>query len=83
MNAAQIRLELLEKIEPMTIPQLKEFYGFFQNYFNNKDIAEGWDNLTTLHKAKIEQGIAQADAGNTKPLREVTSRLRQKYKLNG
>jgi hypothetical protein len=83
MNAAEIRSELLKKIDAMSITQLKEFYGLFQNYFFGNDILDEWDSMTAQQKAKIEKGIAQADHGNTKPLNEVTTRLRRKYKLNG
>ncbi len=83
MNSAEIKSDLLKRIEGMSIAQLKEFYGLFQNYFNSKNNVEEWDKMTAQQKAKIERGIAQADAGNTKPLNEVTSRLRQKYGLNG
>jgi hypothetical protein len=82
MNAAEIRTDLLNKIETMNIAQLKEFYGLLHNYFNSS-ADEEWNNLTAPQKAKIEKGIAQADAGITKPIQEVTSRLRHKYGLNG
>jgi len=83
MNATEIRSELLKKIDAMSIAQLKEFYGLFQNYFTGSDIAEEWRAMPAPQKAKIEKGITQADAGNTKPLNVVTTRLRQKYGLNG
>ena len=83
MSAAEIRTDLLKKIETMSPSRLKEFYGLFQNYSNSNDTPEEWTIMTALQKAKIEKGIAQADAGITRPLNEVTARLRQKYGLNG
>ena len=83
MNAAEIKWDLLRKIETMSITQLKEFYGVLQNHFNSNDSAEEWSSMTTQQKAKIEKGIAQADAGMTKPLNEITSRLRQEYGMHG
>jgi hypothetical protein len=83
MNAAEIRSDLFKKMETMSLPQLKEFYGIFQNFFNSNEGAEEWGSMTAQQKAKIEKGIAQADAGAVKPLSEVTSRLRQKHRLHG
>ena len=83
MSAAEIRTDLLKKIETMSPSRLKEFYGLFQHYSNSHDTPEEWTIMTALQKAKIEKGIAQADAGITRPLNEITMRLRQKYGLNG
>ncbi len=79
MNAAEIRSDLFKKIETMNLPQLKEFYGVLQNYFNSGDLHHEWASMTGQQKAKIERGIAQADAGRVKPVEEVTARLRKKY----
>jgi len=83
MSAAEIRTDLLKKIETKSPSRLNEFYGLFQNYSDSHDTPEEWAAMTALQKAKIEKGIAQADAGITRPLNEVTARLRQKYGLNG
>ena len=82
MNSAEIRSDLLKKIGTMSVAQLKEFYSVVQNYFNSNEIAEGCIKMTVSQKEKIEKGIVQADAGNTKPLSEITNRLRQKHRLN-
>ncbi len=82
MKTADIRLDLVQKIEKMSGQQLKDIYGLLQNYFNSEDSIEEWDLLTAQQKEKIEIGIRQADAGQTKPINEVTGRLRRKYGLN-
>ena len=61
MSAAEIKADLLKKIERMSPSLLKEFYGLFQNYLNSNDTPEEWTTMTALQKAKIEKGIAQAD----------------------
>ena len=83
MKGAEIKLDLLRKIEELNVRQLKEVYGLFQNYFNSNEHVEDWVNLTSAQKEKIEKGIKQADANITKSLTEVTTRLRRKYGFNG
>ncbi len=82
MNSAEIRSDLLNKIEHSSVHQLKEIYGLLQNYFNGSGTEE-WDQLSSYQKEKIEKGIREADKGITKPLNEVTARLRRKYASNG
>ena len=83
MNAAALRLDLLHKIEGLNATELKDIYGLLQNYFNNKDDTEEWGSLTQTQQEKITTGLAQADAGETRPLNDVMTRLRSKYRLNG
>ena len=83
MKAAELRSDLLHKIEELNFHQLKDIYGLFQNYLNGKESVEDWDQLTLPQRQKIEAGVKQANAGQTKPLTEVTARLRKKYGLNG
>lgn len=82
MKAAELRSDLLHKIEELNFNQLKDIYGLFQNYLNSKESVEDWDELTLPQQEKIKAGIEQANAGNTKPVAEVISRLRQKYGLS-
>ncbi len=49
--------------------------------FSN-DAVEDWHKLTPTQQEKIKAGIEQTNAGNTKPVAEVISRLRQKYGLS-
>ena len=83
MKAAELRSDLLHKIEGLNFHQLKDIYGLFQNYLNSNESMEEWDQLTLPQRLKIEEGIQQANAGRTKPVTEVTARLRKKYGLNG
>lgn len=83
MKASEIKIDIVKKIEGLNMHQLKEIYGLFQNYFNSTDSVEEWDKLNSGQKGKIKEGIKQADANMTKPIAEVTGRLRRKYGLNG
>ena len=78
MKGAEIKLDLLRKMEGLNVRQLKEVYGLLQNYFNSNETVEEWVSMTSAQKEKIEKGIKQADANITKPLAEVTTRLRRK-----
>ena len=83
MKVAELRSDLLHKIEGLDAHQLKDVYGLIQNYFNAGDSTEEWHQLPPSFKEKIDHSIAQANTGNSKPLSEVTARLRRKYKING
>jgi predicted transcriptional regulator len=83
MKAAELRSDLLHKIEGLNLHQLKDVYGLFQNYINGQESVEDWDQLTLAQRQEIEVGIRQANAGQTTPLSEVTAGLRKKYGLNG
>jgi len=82
MNTAEIKSDLHQKIEGLNPRQLNEVFGLFQNYLNGTEDSEQWEKLGPLQQ-KIEESIKQADAGKTRPLNEVTSRLRKKYNLVG
>ncbi len=83
MNVAEIKIDLHEKIEHVDSNQLKEIYGLLINYFNGQESLEEWGTLTDSHKEAINEGLAQAEAGDDEPVSELTKRLRDKYGLNG
>ena len=83
MKATELRSDLQKKIEAMNAHQLKEVYALFLNYYNSKENTEEWAELPDWQKEKISAGILQANTNMTKPLSEVTARLRKKYGLNG
>ena len=83
MEAKAIKVDLIDIIQHADDSQLKEIYGLITNYFNGQDSIEEWDSLPELHQKLILKGLEQADAGLTKPVKEVTARLKAKYGLNG
>jgi len=84
MEAAELKIELIDKIEHADFNQLREISGLLINYFNSKyDPTEGWDSLPEYQQRQILIGLEQADAGLGTPFNEVTQQLREKYKLNG
>ncbi|HVV55637.1 MAG TPA: hypothetical protein VHC47_09950 [Mucilaginibacter sp.] len=79
----EIRTDLHEKIEHADGKQLEEIYGLLMNYFNGQYSIEERDTLTANQKEAINEGLAQAEAGEDEPVSELTNRLRSKYGLNG
>lgn len=83
MKTAEIRTDLLKKIDGLNASQLKEVYGLVQNYFSRDVDVEEWDLLTPAQKTKINKGIEQANANLGSPLADVMLRIRSKHGLNG
>jgi len=83
MKAAEIKVDLYEKIEHADFKQLKELYGLITNYFNSSQSDEEWRSLSDPQKKKITQGLEQADAGLGTSAKEVIKGAREKYGLNG
>jgi hypothetical protein len=83
MNAAELKLDLHDKIDHADSKQLREIYGLLINYFNGQTSVEEWDTLTDSQKDAINEGLAQAEAEQDEPVSELTRRLRSKYGLNG
>lgn len=83
MKAAEIKVDLFIKVDSLKPNQLKQVYGIVQNYLNGLNNVEEWEHLSCIQKQKLEEGIEQSNQGLTRPLLEITTRLRKKYKLNG
>jgi predicted transcriptional regulator len=82
MKTVEIKSTLHQKIDSLSSRELNEFYGLFQNYLNGNDDVEEWHNLTVSQQDKIKVSLQEANNGKTKPVSEVTSRLRKKYTAN-
>jgi hypothetical protein len=83
MKTVEIKSHILHGINGLNSRQLNEVYGLFQNYLNSNDDTEEWDNLSSQQQDKIMAGLEQANANKTKPVGEITARLRKKYGTNG
>lgn len=83
MKAAEIKLDLYDKIEHADFEQLKELYGLITNYFNGTKAVEDWELLSESQKKKINQSLEQADAGLGTPAKEAIKKVREQYGLNG
>jgi predicted transcriptional regulator len=58
---------------------LKEIYGLITNHFNGNEAIEEWDLIPGAHKAQIEKGLEQAEAGLGTSLKDVNESLMAKY----
>lgn len=83
MKTTEIRTDLLKKIDELNASQLKDVYGLVQNYFSSTVDTEEWDLLSPVQRAKINKGVAQANANLGSPLADVMLRIRSKHGLNG
>lgn len=83
MKAAEIKLDLYDKIEHADFEQLKELYGLITNYFNGTEAVEDCELLSESQKKKINQSLEQADAGLGAPAKEAIKKVREQYGLNG
>ncbi len=89
-SAATMRKD--SKTRDLTAQQLAFLDEERRKHFNGESKSYSWDEVKNLIRKKRvsndavedwdETGIAQANAGNTKPVEEVIARLRQKYGLN-
>ncbi len=83
MKEAELKIDLHNKIEHADSKQLREIYGLLINYFNGQESDAGWDSLPESHQRQILKGLKEVDAGLGIPAKEVSNRLREKYRLNG
>jgi hypothetical protein len=80
MEEPALKVDLIDKIEHADFNQLRELYGLITNYFNGNQSTEEWDLLPESHKRQITKGLKEANAGLGIPAKEVSKRLREKYK---
>jgi len=83
MEEATLKIELIDKIEHADFKQLQEIHGLITNYFNSQGAIGEWDSLSDYRKERIARSIEQANAGNYESAKEVSVRIRNKYRLNG
>ena len=81
METAELKTELLDKIEHADEVQIKELYGLFINYLNGNETIEEWDTLSVLQQNRIEESLRQADAGLAIPASEAIRKAKAKYGL--
>jgi predicted transcriptional regulator len=76
MSIAELKLELIKKINELPENQLKDVHGILSNYLNNN--ADFWDNLDQKEKESIEAGLKDIEEGNVVPHEEVMKKLKAK-----
>jgi hypothetical protein len=74
MEAAELKVDLHEKIEHADAVQLQEIYGLLTNYFNGNESTEEWDSLSEAQKNRTIQSLELEDAGLGESLIEVNKR---------
>lgn len=79
MNSAEIKIDLLRKLDGLKGKNLKEAYGILLNFINSGSNISEWENLSTEQKEAIQIGIQQLDNGEGKDHSQVMSNLRNKF----
>lgn len=78
MDIQAEKLNLIKWLTDVNEPSvIKQFIALKQ-----KQQVDWWDEISDEEKAAIEEGLAQAEAGQDEPVEELTKRLRNKYGLN-
>ncbi|MFD0763591.1 hypothetical protein ACFQZI_01915 [Mucilaginibacter lutimaris] len=83
MSTAELKSELIDRIEHADDVQVKQLYGLMLNYFNGHNDIEEWDMLPKYQQDRLNKSLEQADAGLVKPLGDVTKKIREKFGLDG
>ena len=55
MSAAELKSDLLLKMEQLNARQLRDVYGFIENYLNGADNADEWAHLSHSQKAGLKK----------------------------
>lgn len=80
MSTAEMKLDLMRKIDNLNDNQLKDAQNYFQYQFDGNDHDE-WDNLDPQLKAKIEQGLEELAHGDVYSAESVVNEVKSKYGL--
>ena len=75
MEVAEIKNDLIERIEHAKPEQLKQLYGLVLNYFGSQIVIGGEGNLTEYKKERLHKSLEQENANLGIPFDEVV----QKY----
>jgi hypothetical protein len=79
MNSAELKVDLIRKLDALKGNSLKEAYGLLCNYINSKDDVSAWEGLTTEQQKAIELGVKQLDNNEGRSHLEVMKELRNKF----
>lgn len=80
MEEEFIKAELHGWIDEANGRQLHDIYELMIDYFNHN--SGSWDDLPEYQRARILQGLAEAEAGLGWPAKDVIEETRRKYNLN-
>ncbi|MGD9993970.1 MAG: hypothetical protein AB7S69_11775 [Salinivirgaceae bacterium] len=79
MNTAEIKTDLIRKLDSLKGSRLEEAYGLLLNYINGKSDVNDWQSLTSEQQEAIRIGIDQLDEGKGKSHDEVMTSVRKKF----
>jgi len=79
MNSAEIKVDLVKKIDSLKGNRLEEAYGILLNYINGKNELDDWQSLSQKQQDSIRLGIKQLINGKGKEHKKVMSAIRERY----
>jgi hypothetical protein len=79
MNSSDLKINLFRQIDALDTKSLKEIYGVFMNYMNNKKDDLEWNSLSEEEKSGIMDAIHSLDNNQGKLHEDVLSTFRKKY----
>jgi hypothetical protein len=79
MNATDIKIDIVKKLDSLRGNQLDEAYGVLLNFINGKSDVEEWQNLTTKQQESILQGIDQLENEHGISHYDLMKNIRLKY----
>ena len=79
MSTADIKSELIRKIDSLSSEHIEEVYGILLNYLNKLVPGESLESLSVNERGAIERGIAQLDRGERIPHAQVMEKAKTKY----
>ena len=79
MNIQSKKIEIVRLILNTDKPSILKKV---EDVLKNKKAGDWWDEISEGEKQAIDQGLAEADRGETIPHEEVMKQVKAKYKLD-
>jgi hypothetical protein len=76
MKTAELKIEIIRKIESLDSTKLKEFYGILHNFLNSKTDTDDWVGVSEIEKEGIESAISEFETGKGIPHSQVMKNFR-------
>ncbi len=79
MNAAEIKLDILKKLDSLKDNTLEEAYGMLLNFINGNTGVEDWQNMTKQQQEALELGIEELKRGEGRSHKDVMTDMKKKF----
>jgi hypothetical protein len=76
MNASDLKLDLIKKLDALDNQKFKQLYGEFVNIINQEESIEDWDKLSENQQIGLKEAEKQYKSGKFKSNEFVMNSLR-------